>query len=320
MAEIPFDINRIFHSKITNFDELAQLAYNFQCHENIIFSNFIKLAQAPSAQTFLPVDFFKSHQVICKGFPTEIIFTSTGTSGQKPSAHHVSSVAIYEKSFMNAFRHFYGNPSEYCFLALLPSYMERKGSSLIYMTQKLMEQSGHPLSGFYLNDFDSLSDTLLKLKNERVILLGVTFALLDFASAYKLEMPELIVMETGGMKGRREELTRAEVHSVLKNAFGVQHIHSEYGMTELLSQAYAKRDGRFHCPPWMKVMITDINDPFSKLPEGKTGVINIIDLANFYSCSFIQTADLGRLFPDGSFEVLGRLDNSDMRGCSLMYL
>lgn len=320
MTELPFDLNRIFHSKVMNFDELAHQVYDFQCKENAIFKSFVSLVPPSNNYVFLPVDFFKTQQVICNGYKAEAIFSSSGTTGMEPSTHHVASLAVYQESFLTAFRLFYGNPSDYCILALLPGYLERNNSSLVYMTQKLIELSANPLSGFYLYDLEKLFDTLIQLKDKKVILLGITFALLDFAEQYAFHKPDLIIMETGGMKGRRDEITRNEVHAVLRNAFGVEHIHSEYGMTELLSQAYAIKDGRFFTPPWMKVIITDANDPFTNLELGKTGIINVIDLANIHSCSFIQTADLGKLHFDGSFEVLGRLDNSDTRGCSLMYL
>ncbi len=322
MKNLSVDINRIFQSKLNDFDEIAQQVYQFQREHNLVFKKYLQTINALSSDKFhfFPVEFFKTHRVVSSQHSAQHIFTSSSTSGQGISKHEVTEINIYEKSFAKAFELFYGNPQQYCILALLPNYIERGGSSLVYMAEHLIKQSQHPLSGFYLYDFEKLFDTLIRLKNEKVILLGVTFALLDFASQYSLEMPNLIVMETGGMKGKRKEITRHEVHTILKSAFSVKSIHSEYGMTELLSQAYSTANGFFKCPPWMKIIITDANDIFTELPIGKTGLINVIDLANIYSCSFIQTSDLGRLHADGTFEVLGRLDQSDARGCSLMYL
>lgn len=299
------------------------MVYNHQRENNPVFRDYIQhLNVAPQGKYhFLPVEFFKTHQVKSGDWKTsEAAFTSSATTGMQVSSHFVKDIALYEKSFTHAFQTFYGNPADYCILALLPSYLERNGSSLVYMADYLIKASGHPMSGFYLNDFERLFDTLIRLKHHKVLLLGVTFALLDFAEQYTIDAPELIIMETGGMKGKRKEITRKETHEVLKSAFGVEHIHSEYGMTELLSQAYAREDGLFECPPWMKIIITDANDPLTPLPTGKTGLINVIDLANVYSCSFIQTSDIGRQHADGRFEILGRLDASDIRGCSLMYL
>ncbi|HLP19327.1 MAG TPA: hypothetical protein VK174_03465, partial [Chitinophagales bacterium] len=236
------------------------------------------------------------------------------------SKHMVTDLTVYETSFRKCFELFYGDVSEYVVLALLPSYLERQNSSLVYMAQDMITRSGQNASGFFLNDFEKLYDWLDVLKNgkRKVILLGVTFGLLDFAEQYKLDFPELVVMETGGMKGRREELTRAEVHQLLRTAFGVQHIHSEYGMTELLSQGYSRGDGIFATPPWMKVLARDVYDPLVLQTESNTGAVNIIDLANLYSCSFIATGDLGKVKPDGTFEILGRMDSAEVRGCNLM--
>lgn len=319
---LPFDINRIFDPKLIHFDELADMAYHHQCNNNAIFKDYVShLNVAPSQKYhFLPVTFFKTHNVISGAGRPQITFTSSATSGLSVAKHQVLEIGLYESSFKACFELFYGNPADYCILALLPAYLERTGSSLVYMAEYLIKASGHSLSGFYLNDFEMLFDTLIRLKKQKVILLGVTFALLDFAESYALHFPELIIMETGGMKGRRKELTRDEVHQQLKEAFGVAQVHSEYGMTELLSQAYASGNGKFYCPPWMKVYISDPNDPLTFLPPGKSGLINIIDLANIHSCSFIQTSDIGRINADGSFEILGRMDQSDLRGCSLLYL
>ncbi len=324
MGGFPLKAFDIFHSKLINFDELAWKAYDFQYERNPVFHEYVQRTRRAQEKSFsfLPIDFFKSKNVIIDGLVSQIEFTSSATTGDIPSRHLVADGTVYEKSFETAFSLFYGSPQTYCFLALLPSYLERKGSSLVFMAEKLIEQSGHSLSGFYLHDFEKLYDTLIRLKamKQPVVLLGVTFALVDFAEQFGLDFPELIIMETGGMKGRREELTREEVHVRLKQSFNVPCIHSEYGMTELLSQAYSKGNGVFECPPWMRIIITDITDPFSVLPQGKVGMVNVIDLANINSCCFIQTSDLGRLLGNGKFEIIGRSDHAELRGCSLMYL
>ncbi|EHQ28935.1 acyltransferase [Mucilaginibacter paludis] len=269
---------------------------------------------------FLPIEFFKSHPVLSTNAPAQVTFTSSGTTGMITSSHLVSDVSWYEDSFRKAFALFYGDIASYTVLALLPSYLEREGSSLIYMAADLIRQSNNPDSGFYLYNHQELYNQLVKQREagKPTLLIGVTFALLDFIEHYAIHFPELIVMETGGMKGRRKEMIREELHHALSNGFGVDMIHSEYGMTELLSQAYSNGEGIFACPPWMKIMIRDTNDPFTNLPEGITGGINIIDLANINSCSFLATQDLGRVQADGTFEVLGRFDNSDIRGCNLL--
>jgi phenylacetate-coenzyme A ligase PaaK-like adenylate-forming protein len=269
---------------------------------------------------FLPISFFKSHQILSTPANPEIIFSSSGTTGQATSKHLVSDVSVYEKSFNLAFQQFYGNAADWCILALLPSYLEREGSSLIYMVDDLLKQSNHPSSGYFLNEFDVLYHTLQTLKEtkQKTILIGVTYALLDFVEEYQLDFPELIVMETGGMKGKRKEMVREELHETLSKGFGVKNIHSEYGMTELLSQGYSYGDGIFNCPPWMKILLRDTADPLSLLLTKQSGGINVIDLANVNSCAFIATQDLGKTYPDGSFEVLGRFDNADIRGCNLL--
>jgi phenylacetate-coenzyme A ligase PaaK-like adenylate-forming protein len=250
-----------------------------------------------------------------------MIFESSGTTGVNPGKHFVTDLSLYEESFLTTFRIFYGNPEEFLITALLPSYTDRAGSSLVYMADKLIKLSHYPESGFYKTNIKELIQTIGKAKNEnrKILLLGVSFALLDLAEEYSPDLSGVIVMETGGMKGRRKEITRTELHSILKSKFNVTSIHSEYGMTELLSQAYSKGDGIFYCPPWMRALIRDTYDPLSVISEpGITGGINIIDLANINSCSFIATSDLGKLREDGGFEVLGRFDNSDIRGCNLM--
>lgn len=270
---------------------------------------------------FLPINFFKTHQVVSNTKKEEIIFSSSGTTGMSQSRHFVTDLKVYEDSFNLAFEEFYGEVADTCLLALLPSYLERDGSSLIYMVDALLKQSKHPDSGYFLHNHEELYTKLTAQKKagQKTILIGVTYALLDFLEHYQLDFPELIVMETGGMKGKRKEMVREELHETLKAGFGVSHIHSEYGMTELLSQAYSLGDGIFECPKWMKILLRDTNDPLTLLNANQqTGGINVIDLANINSCSFIATQDLGRLLPDGLFEILGRFDNADIRGCNLL--
>lgn len=320
---------QIFQSNLTNFDELAVRLFHHQYEHNIIYRSYCGYLQLDpgtvhtAAQIpFLPVEFFKTHEVKTGAFEEEVVYTSSATGGTAHSRHFVKDNALYITSFTEAFRLFYGDPAQYAVLALLPSYLEREGSSLIVMAEELIQQSRYPESGFYLHNLSDLEQNILSLKarNIPVLLLGVTFALLDFAALHPVDLSGCIVMETGGMKGRRKEMIRAEVHEELKKGFQLGQIHSEYGMTELLSQAYSQGEGIFYTPPWMRIMISDANDPLQVLPANKTGLINVIDLANIHSCAFIQTADLGRIHNDGSFEVLGRMDQSDMRGCSLMYL
>ncbi|MCW3083365.1 MAG: acyl transferase [Bacteroidetes bacterium] len=312
------------------FRQLALSVFRFQATENPVYKtwldnldiraeNVTELKQIP----FLPIGFFKTHTILSEKMPVSepLIFTSSGTTGMVQSKHFVSDPSIYEKSYLDAFTHFYGDLKEYCILALLPSYLERDGSSLIYMADDLIKKSRHPKSGFYLHNYEELIAALQQLKEQKqkTILLGVTYALLDITEQFPLtENPHLIVMETGGMKGKRKEMVREELHEILCSGLGVKKIHSEYGMTELLSQAYSKGDGVFDCPSWMKILIRDTNDPFSILEQTKSGGINVIDLANINSCSFIATQDLGKIHPDNSFEVLGRFDNSDIRGCNLL--
>ncbi|HEY5407579.1 MAG TPA: acyl transferase [Ginsengibacter sp.] len=274
---------------------------------------------------FLPIQFFKTNTVTTSQFEPEIIFESSGTTGESTSRHFVKKIFFYKESFMESFKLFYGKPEDWCILGLLPGYLERQNSSLITMVDYLIKVSNHPHSGFYLHDYEKLYQALAdnEIRKQPVLLIGVTFALLDFAERYSIELNYTTVMETGGMKGRREEITREEVHIFLKQKLGLQNIHSEYGMTELLSQAYSKGKGIFRCPPWMKVLVREENDPFeiTAQPGGikpSAGLINVIDLANLYSCCFIATDDVGKLYSDGSFEVLGRRDISDMRGCSLL--
>ena len=268
---------------------------------------------------FLPISFFKTHTVVNGAFEPQVIFESSGTTQTINSKHLVKDVSLYEQSFLKAFEHFYGDINDWCVLGLLPSYLERSGSSLVFMVEEFIKRSSIKESGFYLYDHEKLANILqqLKAKKQKTLLIGVTFGLLDFAEAFPMPLQHTIIMETGGMKGRRRELTRHEVHSQLKTAFNVDAIHSEYGMTELLSQAYSKGEGRFVCPPWMKVLVRDEEDPLLVKEYGQ-GILNVIDMANVYSCPFIATDDVGKVYEDGSFEVWGRLDNSDIRGCSLL--
>ena len=267
---------------------------------------------------FLPVEFFKTEQIICQGQAIEEIFLSSGTTGEQ-SKHLVSNIELYKSSYQKAFQLFYGDITDYCILALLPSYKEREGSSLIYMVDDLIKKSKHPQSNYYLNNYEELATTLKELesKKQKTILFGVTYALLDLAEEFPQKLEHIIIMETGGMKGQRKELLKEEIHSILKHSFATENIHSEYGMTELLSQGYSKGNNIFKTPPWMKILTRDINDPLSII-NNKTGGINVIDLANIYSCPFIATQDLGKTFDDGSFSVLGRFNNADVRGCNLM--
>ena len=309
------------------FIQIALQLFQLQYNENKIYRKFCDLLKVnPKAITsleeipFLPIEFFKSEKVVTGEFVPQQTFLSSGTTGQNQSKHFVKDLKIYEESFTKGFSQFYGNVEDYCFLALLPSYMEREGSSLIYMTEYLVKHSKHPLSGFYLDEYDKLIETFQQLKatNQKIVLLGVSFALLDFAEKYQVDLSDVIIMETGGMKGRRKELTRAELHQIYKERFNVSVIHSEYGMTELLSQAYSFGEGIYQTPNWMKVFIRDINDPFTYLPKQKTGGVNVIDLANIDSCAFIATQDLGKKNNNNTFEILGRFDNSDLRGCNLL--
>jgi phenylacetate-coenzyme A ligase PaaK-like adenylate-forming protein len=316
-----------FISNEQQFIETALSLFRFQANNCQVYREFIANLNINPAEVnsiesipFLPISFFKSHDILSSTDKVQVIFTSSGTTGMINSKHLVTDVSWYEESFRRAFGLFYGDIKSYCVLALLPSYLEREGSSLIYMAEDLVKSSENPDSGFYLYNHDDLYRQLKKQQQAKkpTLLIGVTFALLDFVEQYQLDFPELIVMETGGMKGRRKEMIREELHQTLCKGFGVKSIHSEYGMTELLSQAYSKGEGIFNCPPWMKIITRDTNDPMSNLSGSQTGCINVIDLANVNSCSFIATQDLGKVYADGSFEVLGRFDNSDIRGCNLL--
>jgi hypothetical protein len=320
---------RIFNIRSEeDFWETSRRIFDYQITSNQLYKEFVSLlgkagktAGSYNDMTFLPVEFFRNHKIISGERSVEAVFESSGTTGVIPGRHYVSDLELYEESFSKAFRLFYGDPADYLIIALLPSYTEREGSSLVYMADKLIKRSRCTLSGFYKGRPDSIVDSIKKGKDEgfRILLLGVSFALLDLAESGSHDFSGITVMETGGMKGRRKELTRTELHRILCEKLNVNAIHSEYGMTELMSQAYSAGNGIFYCPPWMKIIIRDPQDPLSVYDKpGKTGGINIIDLANLNSCPFIATGDLGRLHEDGGFEVLGRFDNSDVRGCNLM--
>jgi phenylacetate-coenzyme A ligase PaaK-like adenylate-forming protein len=274
---------------------------------------------------FLPISLFKTHKVVTTIFEPEITFESSGTTGENKSRHFVKDFSLYSKSFSKGFNIFYGDPSEWCVLGLLPGYLERQNSSLVAMVNELIQKSDNSYSGFYLHDHEKLYQALVhnEIMRQPTLLIGVTYALLDFAEKYQMRLQNTIIMETGGMKGKREEMTRDEVQQILKNKFGLRSVHSEYGMTELLSQAYSKGNGIFQTPPWMKILLREYNDPFEITSSPKTekpvnGLINIIDLANLYSCCFIATDDVGKIYRNHTFEVLGRRDMSDLRGCSLL--
>ena len=319
--------NRIFSIKDdADFLGIAFDVFSHQYKNNTLYRSFIDhLGKDPgsiknlSEIPFLPVEFFRNHPIISGKAEVQMIFESSGTAGMVPGRHFVKDLSLYEESFLRGFELFYGDPRTYVIAALLPSYIERCGSSLIYMVEKLIKKSGQKLSGFYKDNTEELINAFRNEEGRKALLIGVSFALIDLAEKLSPDLSGTIVMETGGMKGRRKELTRPELHSVLKERLNVDSIHSEYGMTELLSQAYSKGNGIFYCPPWMKVLVRDTQDPLSIYNEpGRAGGICIIDLANVNSCSFIATGDLGKLYDDGGFEVLGRFDNSDIRGCNLM--
>ncbi len=343
--------DKIFNVNEGNFEDLALEIFQFQYQHNSIYRTYVDMLKFNPQEInklpdipFLPIQFFKTHLVKTTDFEPAYEFQSSGTTQTINSQHFIKDIELYRQGFTKGFELFYGPVENWCIIGLLPSYLERKHSSLVFMVGELIRKSGHEQSGFYLYAYEKLHDTLknLEQKKQKTLLIGVTFALLDFAKEYSLPLKHTIIMETGGMKGRREEIVRDEVQQLLKREFQLDVIHSEYGMTELLSQAYSKSNGIFYCPPWMKVLIRDEEDPLEILSAvasrqsggsnsthhspltthesqlAMKGVINIIDLANIYSCSFIATDDAGKLYGDGSFEVIGRIDNSDIRGCSLM--
>lgn len=318
--------DKIFSTDEAHFEELAVDLFHFQYEHNPVYNQYVNslpivgrtirsLARIP----FLPIQCFKTHTIKTTAFEPQAVFESSGTTQTINSRHYVKHLDLYKQSFLTAFGQFYGPVQDWCIIGLLPSYLERRHSSLVVMVDELIRQSGHAASGFYLYEHEKLHSLLqeLEARGQKTILIGVTFALLDFAEKFPLPLKHTIVMETGGMKGRREEITRQQVHDILKAAFGLPAIHAEYGMTELLSQAYSTGAGILHCPPWMKALVREEDDPFA-IRQAGSGILNVIDLANIYSCSFIATEDVARVYDDGSFEVQGRMDNSDIRGCSLM--
>ena len=318
----------VLGANTANFEQMALDVFRYQHAHNTLYRGYCEALHVDVAEIgsfskipFLPVSFFKTHKVVTGPEDTvpELVFESSGTTGEVNSRHNVTDATIYERSLLQGFEQYYGAAADYAILGLLPSYLERKNASLVHMAKTLMDKSGHADNGFYINEWDKLYKVLTQLEQngQKTLLLGVTFALLDFAALYPMRMTNTIVMETGGMKGRREEMTRAEVHAELKGQWQVPSVHSEYGMTELLSQAYSGGDGIFKCTDTMRVLVRDVNDPLDVIQTGQ-GVLNIIDLANIYSCSFIATEDIGNVAADGSFEVLGRMDHSALRGCSLM--
>ena len=315
MIQPPFDIEALWALSPADFDNKAHLLAKWQAEHNPVYKDWVKLSGGIS---FLPISFFKTHDVFIGPKPA-VYFESSGTTGDVVSKHWVGDLNIYESSFNKGFELFYGQASEYCIIGLLPSYLERSHSSLVYMVDHLIKESSHTLSGFYLNEFEKLDAVLKTLESakQKTILIGVSFALMDFADAFPQQLRSTIVMETGGMKGRRTEMIKPMLHAYLNERLGTSTIHSEYGMTELLSQAYAVKEGIFICPPWMKILVGDEEDPNQLKTVGR-GILHVIDLANIYSCAFIATQDIAEVYEDGSFSVLGRSDNSDRRGCSLL--
>jgi hypothetical protein len=317
-------LNKLLGLQSADFYTLAIELYKYQLANNAVYRSWAQLMPAFDGQRItsipaLPVSFFKTHKVLTGHFEPAIIFESSGTTGMVNSRHYVKDLSIYETSFIKGFEHFYGHITDWCVLALLPAYLEREGSSLVYMANHLIKASGHPQSGFYLYNQTDLATVLASLEAaaQPTILIGVTFALLDFAANYPQTLKHTLVLETGGMKGRGKELVRKELHEKLKIGFGQEAIHGEYGMTEMLSQAYAKGGGKYYCSPYMKVLVRGEDDPFDVREVGE-GLLQIIDLANVHSCSFIATQDMGKVYADGSFEIYGRVDHADLRGCSLL--
>jgi len=321
------DIFTISNQK--QFEKIALKVFRFQYENNLVYREFcdflktnVQKVKSLEQIPFLPIQFFKSHTVVSTTNSIQETFTSSGTTGTITSKHFVTDISLYEESYRKGFSQFYGNIEDYVVLALLPSYLEREGSSLIYMVEDLIQMTNNPESGFYLHNHEELIEKLTRIdqSGQNVILIGVTYALLDLIEKHTFQLQNTIIMETGGMKGQRKEMIREELHEQLYKGFGVSAIHSEYGMTELLSQAYSLGNGVFECPSWMQILIRDTEDALTYVAEGKTGGINVIDLANINSCSFIATQDLGKKNPNNSFEVLGRFDNSDIRGCNLMVI
>jgi hypothetical protein len=321
-------VNKIFEVENTGFEGVAMQLFAYQQKENKVYKEWCARLHTDSREViqmtripFLPISFFKTNKIINGNEQYEVLFESSGTTQSFKSRHYVKDIDVYIQSFTKGFETFYGDIKEWCIIGLLPSYLQQKNSSLVTMVDKLIELSGHDKSGFYLDEYEKLHFVLQQLEHQqqKTLLIGVTYALLDFAEQFPIRLALTTIMETGGMKGRRKEITRNEVHDILKKQFQLQHVHSEYGMSELLSQAYSKGEGRFYSPSWMKILIRDEDDPLLVKKAGK-GALNIIDLANVYSCAFIATDDVGEVFEDGSFTVYGRLDGSDIRGCSLMVI
>jgi Acyl-protein synthetase, LuxE len=319
--------NKIFSLQNQNFDMLALELYKFQTIENPIYQQYQKLMGIDYTKVtdivhipYLPIEFFKTHPVLCKNCTVDLAFESSGTTGMQRSKHYIHDQELYKHSLFKGFEYFFGKPEKYVFVFLLPVYLENKSSSLLYMAKELAASSKYQEASFYLNNFGKLFNDLqlLMQKGEKIFLWGLTSALTDFFTDYKIDLKDSIILETGGMKGRQTEFTRKEVHKIISDRSGVVNVYSEYGMTELLSQAYSLGDGLFKTVPWMKILIRDMNDPLNLLDQNETGCINIIDLANIYSCAFIATDDIGKTYPDQSFEVIGRMDNSVLRGCNLM--
>jgi phenylacetate-coenzyme A ligase PaaK-like adenylate-forming protein len=322
--------NKIFNIQTPeDFKQVAFSVFRHQFENNKVYRSFCDLLYIHPSDVhaledipFLPIEFFKSKKIISSLEEVQEVFTSSGTTGSVTSKHYVTDIAYYKESYLKGFAHFYGNIEDYTVLALLPNYLERKGSSLVYMVADLIQRSKNNKSGFYLNNIEELAKKLIKIdqKGQKTLLIGVSFALMDLIEMQQFELKNTIIMETGGMKGRRKELVRDELHAFLQQGFGVDTIHSEYGMTELLSQGYSRGNGIFQTPPWMKILTRDTEDALTIQKIGKTGGINIIDLANYNSCAFIATQDLGKVHQNGTFEIIGRFDNSDIRGCNLMVL
>ena len=321
---------RVFEVHEGNFSEVCLEVFSFQYKNNSIYKQYCDLLKRVPGSVneinqipFLPISLFKQFKITTTGFEPDVIFESSGTTGMDTSRHYVKDVSLYEESFLRTFKTFYGNPEDHCILGLLPSYLEKGNSSLVYMVNRLCELSKNKESGFYLYNYSDLGETLKRniVKHQKTILIGVTYALLDFAEKFPMDLSNVIVMETGGMKGRKKEILRESVHEILKKQWNLPAVHSEYGMTELLSQAYSLANGVFQPPAWMKILCRQEDDPLSVSPPGETasGAANIIDLANLFSCSFLATDDLAKIQSNGKFQVEGRSDHSDLRGCSLLF-
>ena len=333
---LPLDVNNIFSNAPSLFNQTALDLYAYQYSSNKVYQRWCDLiipAEHPKNEAgvpvmdhytqipAMPIGFFKTETVQTGNYEPVLYFESSGTTGTEQSKHYIKDESLYQQSFMTAFEAVYGSIQNWCIIGLLPAYLERPHSSLVYMVEHLIKASNNAQSGFYLYDHEALSQTLKanEAAGQKTLLIGVTFALLDFAAKFQMPLEHTTILETGGMKGRRKELTREEVHAELMDAFKVKSIHGEYGMTELLSQAYATGNGMYKCPPWMRVLVTEEEDPLTVKTSGR-GTLQVIDLANVHSCAFIATEDVGAVYADGSFEVFGRMDHSALRGCSLMVL